>query len=135
MVSTTCSAQRHARGPRTFDDADPAHFELARERFGRAAPEAVALEPDVAAIVGDELCAAIDQPQREVRLALSRIAEDQHAAVARRDAAGVDIDDFGSGPAGKHGAWLTGDDAVLQGDRTKASGCLVPAIARGQGDE
>src|SRR3546814_8488027 len=54
---------------------------------------------------------------REIRLTLPRIAENQHPAIARRDAAGMDVDDFGSGPARKHGARLTGAEAGPQGDK------------------
>src|SRR5690606_21937560 len=104
--------------------------ELAGERLGRAAPQAAALEPDIAAVVGDQPGAAIDQPQREVRFALPRIAENQDAAIARRDAAGMDIDDLDSGPARKHGARLTGAEAVPQGDRMK----VAPAKAAAAGE-
>src|SRR3546814_5856943 len=65
----------------------------------------------------DQPGAPVDQPQREVRFALPRIAENQHPAIARRDAAGMDVDDFGSGPARKHGARLTGAEAGPQGDK------------------
>ena len=46
--------QRARRNPRFFDDAQPAHFQFARQFRGRATPQAIALEPDVAAVVGDQ---------------------------------------------------------------------------------
>src|SRR3546814_21127357 len=81
-------------------------MEFRRVLFRSTAPEAAALVPDIAAVVGDEPRAAIHQAQREVGLALARLAENQHAAMARRDTAGMDVDDFQGGPARKHRAGL-----------------------------
>src|SRR3546814_1113221 len=46
--------ERDGGGPRLLDDADPAHFDLAGQWPWRAAPQATALVPDVATVVGDE---------------------------------------------------------------------------------
>src|SRR3546814_14849514 len=100
-------------------------MEFRRVLFRSTAPEAAALVPDIAAVVGDEPRAAIHQAQREVGLALARLAENQHAAMARRDTAGLDVDDFQGGPARKHRAGL-----AMRVRSRKADGTLVaPALA------
>src|SRR3546814_20744525 len=100
-------------------------MEFRRVLFRSTAPEAAALVPDIAAVVGDEPRAAIHQAQREVGLALARLAENQHAAMARRDTAGMDVDDFQGGPARKHPAGL-----AIHVPRRTADGPLVaPALA------
>src|SRR3546814_11800643 len=101
-------------------------MEFRRVLFRSTAPEAAALVPDIAAVVGDEPRAAIHQAQREVGLALARLAENQHAAMARRDTAGMDVDDFQGGPARKHRAGL-----AMRVRRRTADGPLVaPALDR-----
>src|SRR5690606_16970833 len=53
--------------------------------------------------VADQAGATVDQPERQVRLALARAAADQHRAAVDRDARGVD----GLGGEGGHSHWFT----------------------------
>src|SRR3546814_17038912 len=83
--------ERHRRRPRPFDDPDAADLELAGEIFGRAAPQAAAFEPDIAAIVGDQPGPAVAQPQREIRLTLPRLPANQPPTIAPPPAPGPGV--------------------------------------------
>ena len=62
------------------------------ERRGRPAEQAVAVALDLELIVGDQQRAGIDQPQREVRLAAARGAQQHDADAAELDAGRVQPD-------------------------------------------
>src|SRR5665213_1911973 len=79
------------------DDSDSPDLDPAGDRVGRARQQVIAGAPDAGVIVADQARAAVDQAQRQVGLAASRRAGDQHAAAADRHAGRVNRRAHGAG--------------------------------------
>ena len=73
-----------------FDDADATHFDPPGDPRWRRRLDAAGLGREHDLVIGDQACAAVDQPERQIRLAAARRSAQQHAETEQLDTGAVD---------------------------------------------
>ena len=111
VSSSTARPERRGWLPGEGEDAEPPHLDLSGQRRRRGRFEAPGGGPDIDLVVGDQDRAAIDQPEREIRLAAPRRAEQENPFPVDGDAARMD-QRHRSPRRQAHGEARAGDAAV-----------------------